>query len=189
MQAALPQTERACRGMQTPHDGGRLSQNGQQVSVRETRGPGLGVGKILSAWPYRHRRGGVPQRVWQVQGDKVLSSNAMPHVARGDVLVFRPCPPQPRAGTRQAARRRATRMESVANAGNDFLPAESQAPRLKRLAVFCGASYGTQDAYSTGMRALGQEMVRRGTGLVYGGRWPHPAGSTPRYKEEDNSSQ
>ena len=59
-------------------------------------------------------------------------------------------------------------MESVANAGNDFLPVEGP-QLLKRLAVFCGASYGTQDAYRVAVRALGQQMVKRRIGLVYGG--------------------
>ena len=59
-------------------------------------------------------------------------------------------------------------MESAANAGNDYLPLDSGKP-LQRIAVFCGASFGNSKAYSEAARALGQEMVKRKIGLVYGG--------------------
>ena len=40
---------------------------------------------------------------------------------------------------------------------------------MKRLAVYCGASMGTDPAYAATAGALGTEMARRGIGLVYGG--------------------
>jgi uncharacterized protein (TIGR00730 family) len=40
---------------------------------------------------------------------------------------------------------------------------------VKRLAVYCGASMGTDPAFEATARALGEEMARRGIGLVYGG--------------------
>jgi uncharacterized protein (TIGR00730 family) len=40
---------------------------------------------------------------------------------------------------------------------------------MERLAVFCGSSYGTSEAYREGARQLGQEMAERGIALVYGG--------------------
>jgi hypothetical protein len=41
---------------------------------------------------------------------------------------------------------------------------------IRRIAVFCGASSGNSPEYMEGARQLGQEMVRRGIGLVYGGK-------------------
>lgn len=41
--------------------------------------------------------------------------------------------------------------------------------KFKKVAVFCGASSGTNPAYKECARALGQELVRRRIGLVYGG--------------------
>lgn len=38
-----------------------------------------------------------------------------------------------------------------------------------RLTVFCGSSTGRLPAYAEAARSLGREMVKRGTGLVYGG--------------------
>ena len=43
------------------------------------------------------------------------------------------------------------------------------APPLKRLCVFCGSSPGARPEYAEAARALGRELLRRGTGLVYGG--------------------
>jgi len=40
---------------------------------------------------------------------------------------------------------------------------------VKRLAVYCGSSPGTDPAFADAARALGAEMARRGIGLVYGG--------------------
>lgn len=41
---------------------------------------------------------------------------------------------------------------------------------LRRIAVFCGASSGSNPEYLECARELGQEMVKRGIGLVYGGQ-------------------
>ena len=40
---------------------------------------------------------------------------------------------------------------------------------MKRLAVYCGSSMGTDPAFADTARALGIEMAARGIGLVYGG--------------------
>lgn len=40
---------------------------------------------------------------------------------------------------------------------------------MRRLAVYCGASLGTNPAFAELARALGAEMADRGIGLVYGG--------------------
>ncbi len=40
---------------------------------------------------------------------------------------------------------------------------------MKRLCVFCGSSEGARPAYAGATRALGDELVSRGLGLVYGG--------------------
>ena len=40
---------------------------------------------------------------------------------------------------------------------------------MKRLAVYCGSSPGTDPAFADAARATGEEMARRGIGLVYGG--------------------
>jgi hypothetical protein len=40
---------------------------------------------------------------------------------------------------------------------------------MKRLAVYCGSSMGANPAFAQTARALGEEMARRGIGLVYGG--------------------
>ena len=40
---------------------------------------------------------------------------------------------------------------------------------MKRLAVYCGSSMGTDPAFAALARALGAEMARRRIGLVYGG--------------------
>ncbi|MGQ0559142.1 MAG: TIGR00730 family Rossman fold protein [Sphingosinicella sp.] len=40
---------------------------------------------------------------------------------------------------------------------------------MKRLAVYCGSSPGSDPAFAETARALGGEMARRGIGLVYGG--------------------
>jgi uncharacterized protein (TIGR00730 family) len=40
---------------------------------------------------------------------------------------------------------------------------------VKRLAVYCGASMGADPAFAATAKALGEEMARRGIGLVYGG--------------------
>ncbi|MEA3048039.1 MAG: hypothetical protein QOJ53_2371, partial [Sphingomonadales bacterium] len=40
---------------------------------------------------------------------------------------------------------------------------------MRRLAVYCGASIGTDPAFAALARTLGEEMAARGIGLVYGG--------------------
>lgn len=53
------------------------------------------------------------------------------------------------------------------------MAAEGGAPQPKefrKIAVFCGASSGSSPVYIEAAKALGEEMVRRGIGLVYGGR-------------------
>ena len=40
---------------------------------------------------------------------------------------------------------------------------------MKRLAVYCGSSMGTNPRFAETARALGTAMARRGIGLVYGG--------------------
>jgi uncharacterized protein (TIGR00730 family) len=40
---------------------------------------------------------------------------------------------------------------------------------MKRLAVYCGSSPGADPAFADAARATGEEMARRGIGLVYGG--------------------
>ena len=40
---------------------------------------------------------------------------------------------------------------------------------MKRLAVYCGSSMGSDPAFAELARTLGQEMAARGIGLVYGG--------------------
>jgi uncharacterized protein (TIGR00730 family) len=40
---------------------------------------------------------------------------------------------------------------------------------MRRLAVYCGSSAGADPAYALGAGAVGEEMARRGIGLVYGG--------------------
>ena len=40
---------------------------------------------------------------------------------------------------------------------------------MKRLAVYCGASIGSDPVFADSARALGEEMARRGIALVYGG--------------------
>ncbi len=40
---------------------------------------------------------------------------------------------------------------------------------MRRLAVYCGSSMGADPAFADTARALGEEMARRGIGLVYGG--------------------
>lgn len=40
---------------------------------------------------------------------------------------------------------------------------------LKRICVFCGSSPGAKPEYAAAAKALGSELIRRKTGLVYGG--------------------
>jgi uncharacterized protein (TIGR00730 family) len=40
---------------------------------------------------------------------------------------------------------------------------------MKRLAVYCGSSPGADPAFAEAARATGEEIARRGIGLVYGG--------------------
>ena len=40
---------------------------------------------------------------------------------------------------------------------------------MRRVCVFCGSSHGVRPAYAESARALGQALVARGLGLVYGG--------------------
>jgi uncharacterized protein (TIGR00730 family) len=47
--------------------------------------------------------------------------------------------------------------------------APNQRPQFSRLAVFCGARAGVNPAFAAAARALGQALLARGLGLVYGG--------------------
>lgn len=40
---------------------------------------------------------------------------------------------------------------------------------MKRICIFCGSNNGARDAYVYAARAMGEALVRRGIGLVYGG--------------------
>lgn len=40
---------------------------------------------------------------------------------------------------------------------------------MKRICVFCGSTKGIRESYAVGAKRLGQEFVKRGIGLVYGG--------------------
>lgn len=40
---------------------------------------------------------------------------------------------------------------------------------MRRICVFCGSNHGSRPEYEAGARALGQALVARGLGLVYGG--------------------
>ncbi len=42
-------------------------------------------------------------------------------------------------------------------------------PELKRICVFCGSHFGADPAYRSAAVELGERMVERGLGLVYGG--------------------
>lgn len=43
---------------------------------------------------------------------------------------------------------------------------------LKRIAVFCGANAGTRPEYLQCAKDVGEELVKRNIGLVYGGVFP-----------------
>jgi len=45
----------------------------------------------------------------------------------------------------------------------------SSVSELRRIGVFCGSSRGARPAYAEMARRLGEALVRRGLGLVYGG--------------------
>ena len=40
---------------------------------------------------------------------------------------------------------------------------------MNRICVFCGSSPGARPAYAEAAKELGRTLVKRGTGLVYGG--------------------
>ncbi|XGW00261.1 MAG: TIGR00730 family Rossman fold protein [Leptolyngbya sp. BL-A-14] len=40
---------------------------------------------------------------------------------------------------------------------------------MKHLCIFCGSNFGAQPLYATMAQTMGQAMVKRGLGLVYGG--------------------
>src|SRR5262249_62370636 len=40
---------------------------------------------------------------------------------------------------------------------------------MKRICIFCGSSTGRRSEYAETARAMGQALLRRGIGLVYGG--------------------
>src|SRR5215510_3261700 len=40
---------------------------------------------------------------------------------------------------------------------------------MRRICIFCGSSTGTRSEYAETARAMGQALLRRGIGLVYGG--------------------
>jgi uncharacterized protein (TIGR00730 family) len=50
-----------------------------------------------------------------------------------------------------------------------FAPRNDEEISVKRLAVYCGSSMGTNPRFAELARDLGTEMARRGIGLVYGG--------------------
>lgn len=54
-------------------------------------------------------------------------------------------------------------------AGSSDAAPEAAPRQIKKIAVFCGASSGTSPEYVAAAKALGEEMARRGIGLVYGG--------------------
>ena len=83
------------------------------------------------------------------------------------------------AGTKQlrfSSRRRpaarppaaAARPPVAMSGSTDAPPPTATTTKFKKVAVFCGASTGGP-AYAAAARALGEELVRRGVGLVYGG--------------------
>ena len=41
--------------------------------------------------------------------------------------------------------------------------------KIKSLCVYCGSAMGASERYAQAARALGEELVRRDIGLVYGG--------------------
>ena len=45
----------------------------------------------------------------------------------------------------------------------------TESPELKRICVFCGSHFGADPAYRLAAIELGERMVERGLGLVYGG--------------------
>ena len=47
-----------------------------------------------------------------------------------------------------------------------------RARELKRIAVFCGANAGTRPEYLQSAKDVGEELVKRNIGLVYGGKFP-----------------
>ncbi|PSC73469.1 cytokinin riboside 5 -monophosphate phosphoribohydrolase LOG3-like [Micractinium conductrix] len=57
----------------------------------------------------------------------------------------------------------------AAMAGSSDAAPEAAPRQIKKIAVFCGASSGTSPEYVAAAKALGEEMARRGIGLVYGG--------------------
>ncbi len=53
--------------------------------------------------------------------------------------------------------------------GGGCLHGEFSLLSMKRLAVYCGSSMGTDPAFADAARAIGTTMAARGIGLVYGG--------------------
>lgn len=49
------------------------------------------------------------------------------------------------------------------------VPNQTGPNQLKKIAVFCGSSIGKSKAYAAHTVLLGEEMVKRNIGLVYGG--------------------
>jgi len=47
--------------------------------------------------------------------------------------------------------------------------AEGAAARVRRVCVYCGSKAGADPRYTEAAAELGQEIARRGLGLVYGG--------------------
>src|SRR5262249_29544313 len=52
-----------------------------------------------------------------------------------------------------------------AESGSGKLPK----PTMTRICIFCGSSAGLRAVYADAARAMGQALIRRGIGLVYGG--------------------
>ena len=49
------------------------------------------------------------------------------------------------------------------------VPTQTGHNQLKKIAVFCGSSIGNNKTYAAHTILLGEEMVKRDIGLVYGG--------------------
>ena len=61
------------------------------------------------------------------------------------------------------------RLRTAPGFGGSVHVGEFQLKSMKRLAVYCGSSMGTDPAFADSARELGKTMAGRGIGLVYGG--------------------
>ena len=86
-------------------------------------------------------------------------------------------PPLP-VGTTHA--RKFNPVMASTGAAADAAAPQDGSSKFKKIAVFCGASGGGRDgAYIAAAKALGEEMVRRRIGLVYGEVFPAWQGCWP----------